>query len=140
MSSVTLAQVDKDLTDHLAANLPTGINAARVKWQNAAFTTPTNQAWLRATLTTPEVIDRDASNCYKEYQGFFVIDIFHPKGAGSRAALNMAEEIVVSFQRVAFDYSFSINADVSIIGEEEGSPWYHVQVISTYQFGSYSGE
>ena len=140
MASVTIAQVDQDLTEHLRLNLPTGITESQVKWPNAPFTTPNNSTWLRATVITPEVIDRDASNCYKEYQGLFVIDVFAPKNQGSRSALSIADEIANTFNKVAFPYSFSINADVSIIGEETNSAWYHVQVNSTYQFGSYSEE
>lgn len=140
MASVTIAQVEKDLTEHLRTNLPAGFTEGKVKWPNAPFATPNGSPWLRATMVTPEVIDRDASNCYKEYQGFFVVDVFYPKSQGSQAALSTADTLADTFNRVAFSYSFSINADVSIIGEESNTPWYHVQVISTYQFGSYSGE
>jgi hypothetical protein len=139
MASVTIAQVENDLTEHLRLNLPAGFTEAMVKWPNAPMPdTPNNAPWLRATMVTPEIIDRDASNCYKEYQGFFVIDVFCPKKQGSQLALTTADALADTFNRAEFSYSFSNNADVAIIGEEESSPWYHVQVISTYQFGSYS--
>jgi hypothetical protein len=140
MASVTIAQVEQDLMGYLENNLPTGFTTAKVKWPNAKFVTPTGSPWLRATMTTPEVIDRDASNCYKEYQGIFVIDVFYPSEKGSRNALTTADEIAETFNAVAFPYSFSIEADVAIIGEEPGTSWYHVQVSCLYQFGSYTGE
>lgn len=139
MSSVKIAQVEKDLTEHLRLNLPTGFTEGKVKWPNSPMPdTPNNSPWLRATMATPEIIDRDASNCFKEYQGLFVIDVFYPKSQGSQVALTTADSIADTFNRAEFSYSFAINADVAIIGEEDNTPWYHVQVISTYQYGSYS--
>jgi hypothetical protein len=138
MASVTVAQVEQDLTDHLANNLPTGITNAQVKWANAPFVTPNNAPWLRATMISPVVIDQDASGCYREYQGQFIVDVFHPKDTGTRAALNMANEIAESLNRTAFNYSYSIAGEVEVIGEEESTPWFHVRAVSTYQFGSFS--
>ena len=134
--TVTVAQVENDLTAYLSANLPTGFTAAQVSWPNAPFTTPNNTPWLRATMTSPFIIDQDAAGEYYEYQGYFIIDIFYPKDTGSQAALTTADEISATFSRVPFAYSFSIRANVSIIGAD--GPWYHVQVSSLYQFGSFS--
>lgn len=140
MASVTVAQVEQDLTDHLAANLPAGIDADRVKWQNAPFTTPNAEPWLRSTLITPDVIDEDASGCYREYQGQYIVDVFYPKDTGTRAALVIANEVAEAFTRTAFSYSYSIAAEVENIGEEASTPWYHVRAVATYQFGSFSEE
>jgi len=108
MASVTIAQVEKDLTEHLRLNLPAGFTEAKVKWPNAPFTTPNNSPWLRATMVTPEIIDRDASNCYKEYQGFFVVDVFYPKSQGSQLALTTAETLADTFNRVTLSINLHI--------------------------------
>lgn len=134
MGSVNFWQVEKDLTDHLAANLPAGIVAARVSYPNAPFITPNNLPWLRATITAPEVIDRDASGCYREYLGVFVVDVFYPKSKGSKAATEMADAIAESFNSKAFAYSYCPEADVQVIGQEDF--WYHVQINAIYQYGS----
>jgi hypothetical protein len=136
---ISLGQVEKDLTDYLAANLPSGIVAARVSWPNAPFTTPTNLPWLRASIASPVRIDKDAANSFRIYQGFFYIDVFHPKKTGSVAAMTTAEAIALSFDGAAMPYTVCLSAEPEVIGSEEDTPWYHVQVICLYQYQSITG-
>jgi len=140
MAIVTIAQVEQDLKDHLIANLPAGIELSAVKFTNAPFTTPKNTPWLRATMIAPVVINQDASGCYREYQGQFVVDVFYPCFTGTRAALQTAQEIAEAFNKTAFAYSFSTLAEVEIIGEEQDAPWFHVRAVSNYQYGSFTEE
>ncbi len=129
-----IADVEQELIERLLANLPTGF--ASVKAPGARFSTP-NGKWIRATLTAPVAIDRDASNCFKQYEGIFVVDVFDSKNEGSRRALEAAEEIQNTFQNLQLTEVFCSDAEIAIPGEDDN--WYHVQVNITYQFGSYTG-
>ncbi len=137
---MSLADIEKLLVERLLDNPPGGYGHASIKVPNARFSTP-NDKWLRATMITPVVIDRDASNCFKQYEGIFVVDVFESKNEGSHRALNAAEEIRITFENVSLTdaalTSVSItNVETSVIGEEEN--WYHAQVNITYQFGTYT--
>lgn len=135
--TVSIDKVQDDCINHLLANTPDGFTQAKIKLPNLAFDTP-NDKWLRATFLGPVAIDNDASGCYKEYNGFFVVDIFYAKGAFPKLALKTAQEISDSFFKKSFDYSFTINCDILVLGELDS--WNQVQVVITYQYGSYSGE
>lgn len=136
-ASVNIADVQDDLINRLLANLPTGFTQQKVKLPNKAFTTP-NDKWLRATFNAPVAIDVDASGCYKEFNGFFVIDVFYAKGTWPREAALTAQQITDAFTNKAFAYSSTINCDMLSLGELDN--WNQWQVIVTYQYGSYSGE
>ncbi len=136
-ASVSIDKVQDDCIKHLLANLPTGFNSTQVKLPNLEFKTP-NDKWLRATFLSPVPIDVDASGCYKEYQGFFTIDIFYAKGSFPKLCLATAQLVSDAFVNKAFDYSFIVNCDILVLGELEG--WNQAQVVTTYQYGSYSGE
>jgi hypothetical protein len=92
---------------------------------------------MRATLTDAVPIDRDASNCFKQYQGLFVVDVFDSKNEGSRRALVAAKELKTTFENLQLTETFCSDAEISIPGEDDS--WYHVQVNITYQYGSYTG-
>lgn len=128
--------IEQELIEHLLDNLPSGFNHQSVKVPNARFNTP-NDKWIRATLTDPAIIDRDASNCFKQYQGLFIVDIFESKNEGSRRALSAASEIQSTFENLQLTETFCPDAEISIRGEDES--WYHVQINITYQFGTYTG-
>lgn len=136
-ASVSIDKVQDDLINHLMANLPIGFTQAKVKIPNKEFTTP-NDKWLRATFLSPVPIDVDASGCYKEYQGFFTVDVFYAKGAWPKEKLITAQQIADAFNNKAFAYSSAVNCDILVLGELEG--WDQAQVIVTYQYGSYLGE
>lgn len=134
---ISLAQVEKDLTSHLRANLPAGFVDDRVSYPNAPFTTPSNQPWLRATLGSPVAISVDAANCFRIYQGFFYISVFYPKNkSGSVAPMETAELLALSFTKAAMPYCICLNAEVDVIGAEADTPWYHINVIAQYQYES----
>lgn len=138
-ASVRIDQVQDDLVNHLLNNIPTGFVQAAIKLPNLEFENGTpNDKWLRVTMLEPVSIDVDASGCYKEFNGFFTIDIFYAKGTHPRIALKTAQEINDTFNRKSFAYSFTINCDILVLGELEG--WHQTQVIVTYQYGAYSGE
>lgn len=136
-ASVGIDKVQDDCISHLLEEIPTGFVKEKIKLPNLEFNTP-NDKWLRATFLGPVPIDNDASGCYKEYNGFFVVDVFYAKGTFPKLALQTAQEISDSFFKKSFDYSFIINCDILVLGELEG--WNQAQVVITYQYGSYSGE
>lgn len=133
---ISLAQVEKDLTAHLRANLPAGFVDARVSYPNAPFTTPSNQPWLRASLGSPVPISVDAANCFRIYQGFFYIQVFYPKKSGSVAPMETAESLALTFTKAALPYCICLNAEPEIIGEDADTPWYQINVIAQYQYES----
>lgn len=133
---VNLADVQDDLINFVLANLPVGFTEASVKLPNLPFNTP-NDKWLRLTFLNPVPIDVDATGCYKEYQGFFVIDVFYAKNSFPRECVDTAQKIHNAIVNQSFDYSCAVNCDIVVLGELDN--WNQAQVVVTYQYGSYLG-
>ena len=139
-ASVSIDKVQDDCIKHLLANMPEGFTEEyNLKLPNLEMPNGTpNDKWLRVTFLGPVPIDSDASGCYKEYNGFFVVDVFYAKGTFPKLKLKTAQEISDSFFKKSFDYSFTVNCDILVLGETNN--WDQAQVVITYQYGSYSGE
>ena len=128
-NDITLTQ--PDLIQRLLDNLPSGYTAATVKLPNAPWKTPTNTKYLRATVLFNETANVTPDG-YKRTFGFFVIDVFFPKGSGDKAQLADAKEIQALFDNKEFGNTKTWSASVETIGESDS--WYIVQVNAEFFF------
>jgi len=128
-NDITLTQ--PDLIDRLLANLPSGYTAATVKLPNAPFTTPQKTKWMRGT-----VLFNDTENVtpdgYKRTFGFFVVDLFFPKGVGDKNQLSDAKLIQTLFDNQEFGNTKCFTA--SIVNGVEESAWFKLQVNTEFYF------
>ena len=128
-NDITLTQ--PDLIDRLLANLPSGYTAATVKLPNAPWTTPSDTKYLRATVLFNETVNV-TPDAYKRTFGFFVVDVFFPKGSGDKAQLADAKEIQTLFDNQEFGNTRTWSASVETIGDTDS--WYMVQVTIEFFF------
>ena len=126
-NDITLTQ--PDLIDRLLAGLPAGYTAATVKTPNGPFTTPTKTKWLRATVLTNETITVTPDE-YQRTFGFFVVDIFFPKGLGDKAQLADAKAIQDLFNNQEFGNTKTWAAS-TVAGVEDGA-WFKMQVSTEF--------
>ena len=99
-----------------------------VKWPNAAFTTPNNAPWLRATLLSmPDLPVTLGNGGYNVADGVLQIDIFEPKDAGDIPAFNtlaLMESVFKTGAYLAYNgQKVRINSAPSRIGAEDSSWW-----------------
>lgn len=128
-NDITLTQ--PDLIQRLLDNLPAGYTAATVKTPNSTFNTPSNTKWLRATVLTNETINVTPDG-YKRTFGFFVVDLFFPKGSGDKAQLTDAKAIQDLFDNKEFGNTRT-HASSVISGVEDGA-WFKMQVSTEFLY------
>ncbi len=122
-NDITLTQ--PDLINRLRNNLPAGYTDATFKKPNAPFTTPTNTKWLRGTVLFNET-ENVTPDEYQRTFGFYIVDIFFPKGQGDKNQLSDAKEIQQLFNNQEFGNTKTWAA--SIINGEEEESWFKLQV------------
>lgn len=127
--------VEDRLVKAFLANLPTGIDAGRVKLPGAPFNTPNSEPWAR--LSSPRdtgPISTDASGCYEINAGRMNIALFWPKGTGSKAALQAAHEVKQLYGQPVYDDVTIVSVVISPTPEPEESRWYGVNININYQY------
>ena len=134
---MNLFDIEKELTVYFFTVLPSGFVQSDVKVPNARFDKKNAKQYLEIRIGTPVVIDRDATNCFKQWQGFYSVIIGTPKNEGNKIAMDAADHIQSALERLDFTNFSTVDGEPNIFGENDDH--YVITVNITYQFGSYTG-
>lgn len=127
-----IALVENDLIMNLLDNLPAGYTEETVDVPNGKFDTPNDTKWLRTTINLAPKENVQAGGGYKRQFGIFTIDIFYPKGTGSKAAL--ADFILIKdlYENQAIGDAKCEEVSPNIIHNNDN--WYNVQADVTFYY------
>lgn len=132
--------VEDKLVSRLEANiaaLSTAIPSEQFMRPNGTGPAVANAPWIRANSPLNfGGFDRDASGSYEISRGQFTVQVFFPRGSGSKSALAVGKSIQTLYNAEKFDDLVIESVTVSPSPEPDSSPWYGVNV--TVQF-SYEG-
>lgn len=134
---MNLFDIEKELTEYFYTVLPAGYSQSDVKAPSGRFDKKNAKSYLEARIGTPVVIDRDATNCFKQWQGFYSVIVRVPKNEGNKRALDAAYHIQSELERLDFTNFSTVDGEIDIFGENDD--YYTVTVNITYQYGSYTG-
>lgn len=127
----TRADYESRVISHLLGNLPAGFTQSQVKLPNFPDPATNDSPWLAVTMIDTGTTNQDANGCFRVVSGILNIDVYWPKGQGSKDANIAAESIRVAFTN---NWLEAMKVGQGNIRESNSDSWYRLIVEFPYTY------
>ena len=104
-----------------------------VDYQQAPFTIPNGEPWVRLTTQILSGGNVQAGGGWSRQTGLFIIDIFYPiTGANRNNNAETLDYLRVLFNQQRFDNVNCEDAIPNVVGKEETTGLFHTQVLTNF--------